>query len=189
MNQMMMQQLLNQLDLEATPAPRVARQIAERERQMSQTIERLSAATGVDVEPVEVDVDERTQILLQAAEAVMAQNFPDWWWSVIAPEILDNPDLAVEYAGLSADEWHDTLRGWYSNLYENGNVETPVEEASVEDIGAVAAHYCQGVFGLSLRDFVQTVVTWNPQRAVESVLAGPSDEMMRQFEMIADDLE
>jgi len=189
MNQMMMQQLLGQIDIKSTPAPIIAEQIAEREQKLSQTIERLSSATGAGVEPVEVDVEQRTALLLQTAEAIIGQRFSEWWWSEIAPGVIDNPSLAVEYAGLTADEWHDTLRGWYTNLYENGTVEKPVEEASPAEIGTVAGRYCEGVFNLPLREFVEIVVTWTPQRAAEGILAGPTDEMMQQFETIADEIE
>ena len=189
MNAMMMQKLMEQSDIETTPAPAVARQVAEREKRMAETLDRLADATGAEIEPVAVDVEQRTALLLEAAEAIMSQSFGAWWWEVIGPEVLDRPDLATEYAGLSPDEWHETVRGWYQNLYESDRVDQPVEEASREEIGRWADKYVRSLFGLSLREFVAVVVNWSPQRAVQDVLAGPSDEMMRQFDQVAEDVD
>lgn len=189
MNEMVMQQFLGQIDIESTPAPVVARQVAEREQRMSQMIERLADATGADVDPIEVNVEQRQALILQAAEAIISQSFGSWWWEVIGPEVIDRPDLATEYAGISGEKWNHTLRRWYQTLHKDGRIETPVGEASPAAIGEMAEKYCRGVFGVSLREFVQTVVNWTPQQAVESLIAGPTDEMMQQFETIVEHVE
>jgi len=186
MNEVMMRKLIGQIDIETTPAPVVAQQVAEREKRMAETLDRLAGATGVEIDAVTVDVEQRTALLLGAAEAIISQSFGTWWWELIGPEIVDNPDLATEYAGLSPDEWHDTIRGWYQNLHDNGRVDQPIHEASPAEIGMWADKYIRSLFGISLCEFVEKVVNWTPQRAVQNVLAGPTDEMMMQFEHIAE---
>jgi hypothetical protein len=189
MNGMMMQQLAQQIDIQSTPAPVVARQVAERERRMADTLAQLAEATGVDIDPVTVDVERRTALLLEAAEAIISQNVAGWWWETIGPNIVDRPDLAENHTGLTADEWHDRIRGWYQGLYQKDRVDKPVEQAGPAEIGAAADRYVRSLFGVSLREFVAVVVNWTPQAAVQDILAGPTDEMMRQFEVIVEHVE
>lgn len=186
--EMMMNRLRQQIDLRDSPVPRLARELAEREARQADVVARIADSAGVDVDVPEIDPDQRAAVLLEASEAALRQEFPEWYWSTIAPNLMDSPDVARQYIALGTDEYRETLEAWYRSHYENGTVDVPLNEADRAEIGRVANLQTQSVFGLTLDEFIEHVVTWTPEQGVRLVLAGPLDEQYRMLESIESEL-
>ena len=174
--EMMINQLRQQIDIRDTPAPRIAWMVAKRENEQTTWAHWAAERHDLDVEVEIVDPEGRANLLLEAAEAAIQQNFAGWWWSTIAPHTFENAEKAKQYVGLSPDEWHATIRDWHRQHYEAGTVDRPPEDVSPAELGKLADKHCRSVYGLTVREFVAGVINWETQAAAEDLLTTPTDQ-------------
>lgn len=135
------------------------------------------------------DREGRRNFLLEAADAIGNQRFREWWFERVAGERLHHPEHAAQYAGLDSDEWHDQVREWYADAYDRGLVDTPPAEADPAEIGDAAAKVVRSQFGVSLREFVEIVVTWDRGEATRQVFAGPADAHTQVIRRLTEEIE
>jgi len=145
-----------------------------------------TAGTG---EQLGHDPEERMTSLLSLADAVADQRVEEWWFENVGAFVLDQPDRAKGYVGLSAEEWHDQLRRWYEQYHEAGVVETPPGDADPARIGEVADRHIRETFGLGLRDFVAMVVNWDRGEQLEGVMVGPIQQFTAQVRQLEREIE
>jgi len=142
------------------------------EHEQAEAVQHLIEATGLDAEHHH-NPKERKERLLSLADAVAEGDVRGWWFEEIAPHYLDNPEQAEQYAGLSADEWHDQLREWYRLYHEHGHVQPALEDLETPGkIAEVADRETRNTFGIPLDEFVALVVTWDRGECVQQVLGG-----------------
>jgi len=158
------------------------------ESEQAQALATAYQAAGLKA-PVAVNPDARRQQILDVADAVAGQQFGDWWWSEIAPQVLDRPEKARGYVGLDGDEWHDQLRRWYRTYHEAGVVNEPLDEADRGRLCEVADRHIRETFGCSLRDFVEDVINWSEGRAGQQLLAGQLQHHTQMIHRLAREIE
>lgn len=185
----MAERMMGQITPSETPIGQaLADSLAGVEHQQAAAVQRAIEAGGLDVDHGH-DYQQRRQAILDVADAVAQQDFEGWWWSEVAPEILENPEKARQYVGLTGDEWRDQLREWYGSYHAAGVVEEPLEDAEPGRLAWVADRHCQTTFGVSLREFVALVINWSRGEQARRVLAGPFLQHTSIIHRMADELE
>lgn len=142
------------------------------EHEQAQAVQHLIEACKLDVQH-DHDPAARKEMLLSLADAISEGRVREWWFEEIGPHYLDNPERAEQYAGLSADEWHDQLRDWYRLYHEHGYVEPALDDLETRGkIAEVADRETRNTFGVPLDEFVALVVTWDRGERVQQILGG-----------------
>jgi hypothetical protein len=179
-----------QMDVrESGLAQRITREVAMYEHQQAQAVAALVDAAGVEGEVPVPDPDDRQERLLGAAEAASNQEFPVWWWETVAPERMDNPEIAAQSAGIGAQEYHDLITDWCRRYYDRGAVDTPPEEMDAGQRARVVQQHLAAVHDVTARTWVEDVVNWDAQRALRGLLAGPVQSHTATIWAVADALD
>lgn len=164
--------LLNELDLANNEQ---VRELADALATLEANRQRALAA-HVDALDVDVDVpdvptkEERVEQLVALVEARVSGDPWDYWVEYLAPAALENPDRAVSYRGMDADEWERRIKRWADIYHEQLN------DVDVDDRD-LAARHVRNRFGVDLATFEEIVVGWDPAEVLESTVAGPMQEM------------
>lgn len=187
--QKMAERMMSQITPSETPIARAAvGTLTEYEARQTTALVELIEAADVDAQ-LEYDRERRAQMLLGLIDAIADRRVQEWWFDVVGPQVMDNPDKARQYAGLDAEGWREQIREWYSLHYEAGTISTPIDEATPGEIGDVAARHVRDVYGLSLPDFVATVVNWHRGEQIQPILAGPIERNNQVIRNVADGID
>lgn len=128
-------------------------------------------AAGVDVDlPALPDHEERVDELLALIEARIAGDPWDYWVEYQAPDALENVEQARQYAGLDGEEWSEKVDQWADTYRERFDTD------GVSDCD-LAGYHVDSQFGLSLDEFEDVVVEWNPAEVLERAATGPQQDM------------
>ncbi|WP_159900753.1 hypothetical protein [Salinirussus salinus] len=186
----MMQRAAAQMDVrESGLAQRLTNEMALYEHQQARAVAALADAAGFEGEVPVPDPDERQQRLLDAAEATSSQQFPVWWWKTVAPEQMDNPEIAAQSAGIGRQEYHDLITDWCRRYYDRGAVDTPPEEMDAGQRARIVQQHLAAVHDVTARTWVEDVVNWDAQRALRGLLAGPIQSNTATIWAVADALD
>jgi len=186
----MAQRMASQITPSETPiAQALANTIATIEANQGAALNRALDAADRDDVDVDHDPAARRAQLLDLADAIADGRREEWWWSNVAPQLMDQPEKARQYVGLGPDEYRETLEDWYQQYYEADVVDVPLDEADRARIGWAAENHVQTKYGISLKEFVASVVNWSPGRAYQQVLAGPIGRNTQAIHLLADEIE
>jgi hypothetical protein len=187
--QKMAERMMSQVTPSETPIARAAIQtLTGYEARQTSALIKLVDAADVDVE-LEYDREHRAQLLLGLIDAIADRRVQEWWFDVVGPQVMDNPEKARQYAGLDAHEWYDQIREWHNRYHEKGVVEEPVGAADPAEIGETAAKHIRVTFGISLREFVATVVNWDRGEQIQPILGGPIERNNQLIREVADEID
>lgn len=185
----MAKRMMSQITPSETPVVQaVANAISTVEHRQAAALDYALGIADIDGQ-LQHDPQERQRTVLSLADAVAEQRVQSWWFEEIGPHILDQPERAQGYVGLSSDEWHDQLRRWYQRYHDAGVVEKPLTDADPAEIGEVADRHIRETFGVSLREFVATVVTWSKGEQLQDVLFGPIQRNTSLVYRLAEEIE
>lgn len=147
--------------------------LATLERNRNAALEaHLEALDVDDVELVDVpDHETRLDELTALIEARVSGDPWDYWVKFQAPDALEGPDRARDYAGMDADEWEQRIAK-FADVYRKRFDET--DDLTDRDL---AGHHIESRYGLSLDEFEETVVNWRPARVMERAVTGPMQDM------------
>jgi hypothetical protein len=189
MQQRMAEKMLSQMTPSETQvAQALVKSLTEYEARQLNALAQLTEAADVDVD-LRYDRERREQMLLSLADAIASRSVQDWWFDVVGPQVMDNADTAQKYVGLSGSEWYDQIRAWHNQYHEKGIVEEPVGAADPETIGETAAKHVEAQFGISLREFVATIINWNRGEQIQPILAGPIQRNNAVIVQVAEEID
>lgn len=158
--------------------------VAKREAAQLELAQRLAEASDAEVSVDAIpDVDERALELEAMAEAASKSDLTSWYFEEFAPDYLEAPERAMAYAGLNDDEWQRQQESWAENYRA-----TSPEAESVSDEELAALHV-ENTFGVTLEEFEQNVVDWQPGRAIQDVLTANLRTVEGVMAAVADDLD
>ncbi|WP_232703144.1 hypothetical protein [Halobacterium wangiae] len=158
--------------------------VARREASQLRLAQRLAEASDAEVSVDAVaDVEERADQLEAMAEAAATQDLEGWYFGEFAPDHLDNPEQAAQYAGLDGDAWENQIAAW-ATAYRS---QSP-EAESFEDRELAGIHV-ENEFGVPLEEFEQNVVDWSPGEGIETVLTAHLTTVEQVMATVAADLE
>jgi len=164
----------------------IATIVAKLEHDQAVAIARDIEAADLDI-PVQHDVEQRREELLDVAEAVAEQDLERYWFEDLAD--IEQPEQAQNYVGMDGDEWREQLDTWYRQYHELDVVDIPLANADRADVGHVAAMHVEQTFDVSLRQFVAGVVTWDGTEALRHLLAGNIESFTQVMHQVADEME
>jgi hypothetical protein len=141
-------------------------------------------AAGKD-ERVQHYPDARQQVILSMVDATADQRLAEWWFQQIG---VESPEKAAQFAGMTAAQWRDQLRTWHESAHQRGLVENPPGKADPAAIGQTAHQTIQARFGLTLREFVEHVVTFDRGEVVRQTLAAPMETHTQVIRDLTDEL-
>lgn len=130
-------------------------------------------------------VEERQADLAEALNALSNESFKEWWFSERAPRLMENPETAAKFVGLSKSDWQTQIHAWADQYHgaDNPDWVDYMTDAQLAD------HYARDKYGLTLAQFAQGVVEWNrKQQLIELVHENFAFETMT-LHQIADWLE
>lgn len=186
----MARQMLSRVNIADRPdARRIARERATREQQLVAATTKIADSQGVDHNLTEIDPETREEELLEAIDATLSQEFPQWWWDRYGESLTDSPEEARDCVALSADEWTDRMRGWHEGYHDRGIVDTPPEAADEETIRETAARHVEAAHGMTLDEFEDEVLDWDPREHLRIILAGPVDACITTLNRVGDDAD
>jgi len=140
--------------------------IAGLEHQQLQAVEDLHDALGIDGIERTADVEARQQQLLELADAMANSDLTRWWFEDgPASTHLDHPEDAMDYVGLSDEDWQDRIAGWAA-AYRDRSEE--FEEMSDREI---AEQHVRSQFGVPLDVFEREVVAFDRGTALQTIIA------------------
>lgn len=185
----MAKKMMGQITPSETPlAQAAAHSLTTVEHRLAEAIDSAHETAGTG-EQLQHDPEERMNSLLSLADAVADQRVQQWWFENVGAYVLDQPDRAQGYVGLSGQEWREQLRRWYDQYHEAGVVDTPLGEATPAEIGDVADRHIRETFGVSLREFVAMVVNWDRGEQLEAVMIGPIQQFSTQVRRLEEEIE
>lgn len=185
----MAERMMGQITPSETPIGQaLANAVAGIEHEQAKAIQEAIEAGDLDVQHGH-DMGARRETLLEIADAVAENGFEDWWWTNVAPEILDKPEKARQYVGINGDEWRNLLERWYTAYHANGVVDAPLDEADPGRLAWVADRHIRETFGVNLREFVALVVNWSRGEQMQRALAGQFQSHTQIIHRLADELE
>jgi hypothetical protein len=140
--------------------------VANLEHDLLDAVEDLHDALDVD-DPVRVEGsrDERVERLLDLAEAAGNGDLEGYWFSEVAD--LDNPEEAVDFVGLTGEEWTGQIEAW-GEMYR----EKAPEQFEGWTDREIAAWHVDGEHGVPLGEFEREVVGYSRRSALKGALAG-----------------
>jgi hypothetical protein len=187
--QKMAERMMSQVTPSETPIAQAAiGTLTEFEARQTSALVELVDAADLDIE-LRFDREQRAQFLLGLVDAIAERRVTEWWFEAVGPEVLEQPALARQYIGVERDEWHDQLRRWYQSYHDAGLVEKPIEEVSPGRIGEVADRHVRETFGLSLPEFVATVVNWSRGEQIQPILGGPIERNNQVIREVAEEID
>jgi len=187
--QKMAERMMSQVTPSETPIAQAAiGTLTEFEARQTSALVELVDAADLDIE-LRFDREQRAQLLLGLVDAIAERRVTEWWFEAVGPEVLEQPERARQYVGVGADEWHDQLRRWYQSYDDAGVVEKPIEEVSPGRIGEVADRHVRETFGLSLPEFVATVVNWSRGEQIQPFLGGPIERNNQVIREVAEEID
>ncbi len=151
-------------------------------------LQELTEALDEDPEDLGIEqLDEKQDRIDELLAGITARmNDDPWgmWVQHLAPEDLQNPDRASQYAGLEEDEWQEEIEDWAQRYRDAPDHDTE----GMTDRDLAAAHVYQ-VFGLSLKEFEREVVAWRPGEAYEEAFAGAFKQHNEAIAQLAQSVE
>ena len=165
----------------------IATIIAGLENEQALAVARCMKAAEMDGQ-VKYDVDARREELLDIAKAISEQDFERYWFEERV-DSLEKPERAREYVGLEGEEWREQMERWYESYRKMGAVEQPVDAVDRAEIGHIAAMHVETSFGVSLREFVAGVVSWDRREALKRLLAGNIQAYTAVMHQVAEEIE
>jgi len=182
-----MKQAIQQIDVREHPIVQaLAAMVAHLEHRQAHALARCIEAGDLDL-PLQHDLEERHEELLDTAEAVANQDLERYWFEDLAD--LENPDVARQYIGMAGDEWHHQIRKWYAHYYEHDIVDVPVKDADPEELLHVASMHLENTFDVDVETFVAGVINWEEREALRHLLAGHLESHTEAISRVADRLE
>lgn len=123
---------------------------------------------ALDVEHIEEipEAEDRKNDLEALAKAQLSGGLESYYRDRVLNDRVDNPERAAGYLDMDDDEWQEQIEQW-ANSYRSG--ENSFEGVSDREI---AAHHVEAIFAVSLPEFEQNVVNWQPGDLMSQVLAG-----------------
>ena len=162
----------------------IATVVARREVAQLRLVKRLAEASDAEVSVEALaDVEERADQLEAMAEAAATQDLEGWYFEEFAPEYLNEPENAAEYAGMGGDSWENQIAAW-ATAYRS---QSP-EAESFEDRELASLHV-EHKFGVPIEEFEQNVVDWSPGEGIETVLTAHLTTVESVMATVAADLE
>ncbi|MBO4248875.1 hypothetical protein IL252_13705 [Halomicrobium sp. IBSBa] len=124
---------------------------------------------GVDEHDVEERVAEICDVL--AAQTPGGPSLAEIWLAHHAPEDLDvdDPETLATYAEMDHSEWKQQVSRWADAVRHQADGLHGRSDREVAD------HHVSGQWGVSLDRFEQVIVEFDRERAMEELLAGPSE--------------
>lgn len=179
----LVKRLLSQVDIRDVPQAAVmVDQYTALEGRAISSANRLSDAADVDVS-MALDQDERTETLLDFADAASNREFREWWFDEYADSYIDNPEEAREYADLSLEEWQADIERWAS-LYREADVDVEgLTDAQIADL------HVRSKFGVDLATFALEVVNWSVGQHLEAIMLGNLLGVLNVMDTVAAELE
>jgi len=158
--------------------------VAERERAQLELAQRLAEASDAEVAVEEIpDVEERAAELEAMAEAASQTDLEGWYFESFAPDHLDNPERAAQYAGAPSDQWEARKAAWAAEY------RAAAPEAESYSEGDLAGLHVENTFGVPLEEFEANVVAWRPGEAMKRVLTAHLTSVEGVMAAVAADLE
>lgn len=141
--------------------------LADREYRLLDAVGTLEDAVGeatVDVEQTEA---ERRDQLLDLVDAIAPgdPSVKEWWLQEVAGDHLTDPQQALPYLGMPAEEWDQQVETWAEQYHRRA----PEEFKDYADREIAAAHV-RRTFGVDLHTFEEEVVGWSRGEAIRDVL-------------------
>jgi hypothetical protein len=122
-------------------------------------------------------VEERKHALKRLIESLVTDSVDDVWLEQIGPVLLDDPEKAESYLGMSDDKWADQIQRWAEFYRENG---------ADGDDRALAEHHVERTFGVDLETFEDRVVNWECGEEAERIFAGNFRAVRRSMEEVTE---
>lgn len=142
----------------------VAAALAGIERDLHAAVQDHYEALGIDPPPDRTPSEERVDQLARLVERYAADDLWGYWVDEHAPDRLENPAAAREYAGADGEAWAAAVAEWAAAAPADAGDERDRADA-----------YARERFGLGLEAFESAVVEWTPERTLRRALRGPVD--------------
>jgi len=172
----MKQRMMNQL-LDSGMTENLTSVLARAEHELLTTAKRMEEAHGTETLGDLPTVEDRQAALKRLIEALVTDSVDDVWMEQIAPALLDEPEKARGYLGMSDDEWESQIGGWAEFYRENG---------ADGDDRTLAEHHVQQQFGVDLDTFEDRVVNWSRGEEAERIFAGNFRAVRRSMERVTE---
>ncbi len=172
----MKQRMMNQL-LDSGMTESLTSVLARAEHELLTTAKRMEKAHGVETLGELPTVEERKHALKRLIEALVTDSVDDVWLEQIGPVLLDDPEKAESYIGMSDDDWADQIQRWAEFYRENG---------ADGDDRALAEHHVERTFGVDLETFEDRVVNWERGEEAERIFAGNFRAVRRSMEEVTE---
>jgi hypothetical protein len=143
----------------------VAAALAGLERDLHDAIQDHYEALGVDPPADREAPEERIDQLRRLVDHHLRDDLWGYFVAEQAPEGLENPAEAEQYAGMEQEAWNRTIEAWVSEA----DVDADEDETSVAD------RIVRERFGLDREAFERQVLEWTPERTLRIALRGPMD--------------
>ncbi len=175
----MKKRMMNQL-LDSGMTEHLTSVLARAEHELLTTAKRMEEAHGTETLGDLPTVEERQAALKRLIEALVTDSVDEVWIEQIAPALLDAPEKAAGYLGMSEDEWADQMERWAETYRENG---------ATGDDRALAEHHVQSTFGVDLDTFEDRVVNWERGAEAERIFAGNFRAVRNAMENVTEEAE
>lgn len=149
----------------------VAAALAGIERDLHEAIQDHYEALGIEPPADREPADERVEQLGRLVDYHLRDDLWGYFVAEQAPEGLQNPEKAEQYAGMDDERWQETIQEWADG-----------EEGSAADV-------VRERFGVELDTFETRVVEWTPERTLRMALRGRVDTDIERLRVATEALK
>ena len=172
----MKQRMMNQL-LDSGMTENLTSVLARAEHELLTTAKRMEEAHGTETLGDLPTVEERQAALKRLIEALVTDSVDKVWIEQVAPALLDDPEKAESYLGMTDNEWTEQIENW-AEFYRGKGAEGSDR--------ALAEHHVERTFGVDLETFEDRVVNWERGEEAERIFAGNFRAVRRSMEQVTE---
>lgn len=154
--------------------------IAGLEHDLLEEVAEVQEAAGVET----VDVPSRAsraEALESLVKAQVSGDLKGWYADYVLPQHLENPEKAKAHIGLDEEDWQEQKQTWADNYSEKVDGEVDPEQA--------AETYISNQFGVSVSEFEENVVNWDPGQVMQGALGGNHREAIDGLQDVREAIE